>query len=408
MTARIELDNSPVDRRENALFAGSDGRALRRHRFADRNLQAERRRSARLSCYVDGHDVELWEGTRQVALLTRSNLPFDCGGLLQLRARRRQAVCLGTINGRGGYLYVSGFPGTSVCSWTGASAPGGFPCCVREGSMSVVERTTYRRSLGSNALAFDEPRRDPQQAPHTSGPSTDCSVDDSISLSDLQDQPDPREFAPLAASQRTSILARVVAGGLVVSAFAILVAVGVFNSDVTRVLIDKARAPMGGATQSAMQAVSTQPAVRQIPLEDPAPVSDPVTPASVNASSARLETPSAEAAPQSQAPAARTGNEAPAPSKTLDAETLAALMIRAKSLLALGDIAAARLLLERAANAQNAAAAFLLARTYDPAVLGVRDARSITADPVMARDWYRRAASFGSADAQQRLTQLQN
>jgi hypothetical protein len=27
MTARIELDNSPVDRRENALFAGSDGGA---------------------------------------------------------------------------------------------------------------------------------------------------------------------------------------------------------------------------------------------------------------------------------------------------------------------------------------------------------------------------------------------
>ena len=51
-------------------------RALRRHRFGDRSLQAERRRSARLSCYVGGHDVELWEGTRQVALLTRSNLPF--------------------------------------------------------------------------------------------------------------------------------------------------------------------------------------------------------------------------------------------------------------------------------------------------------------------------------------------
>jgi TPR repeat protein len=121
-----------------------------------------------------------------------------------------------------------------------------------------------------------------------------------------------------------------------------------------------------------------------------------------------LETPSAEAAPQSQAPAARAENEAPAPSKTLDAETLAALMTRAKSLLALGDIAAARLLLERAANAQDASAAFLLAQTYDPAVLGVRDARSITADPVMARDWYRRAAGLGSADAQQRLTQLQN
>ena len=112
--------------------------------------------------------------------------------------------------------------------------------------------------------------------------------------------------------------------------------------------------------------------------------------------------------PQSQVPAALAGNEAAAPPKTPDAETLAALMTRAKSLLTLGDIAAARLLLERAANAQDATAAFLLAQTYDPAVLGVRDTRSITPDPMMARDWYRKAASFGSAAAQQRLTQFQD
>ncbi len=277
--------------------------------------------------------------------------------------------------------------------------------------MSAMERTTYRRSLGSDAWPFDEPRRDPQPAPYTSGPSTDSSSDDSIPLSDLEGQPDLREFVPFAASQRTNILTRIVAGGLVVSAFAILVAV--FNSDVTRVLIDKAS--LGSATndQSATQAASNQPAMRQIPLKDPARVSDPATQPSVNGSAPR--TPSREdivsayhTALQSQAPAARTGNEATAPSKTLDAETLAALMTRAKSLLALGDIAAARLLLERAANAQGATAAFLLAQTYDPAVLGVRDTRSITPDPVMARDWYRKAASFGSADAQQRLTQLQD
>src|SRR6266478_1651816 len=282
----------------------------------------------------------------------------------------------------------------SRCFGTG-EAP---PSCVREGSMSAMERTTYRRSLGSDAWPFDEPRRDPQPAPYTSGPSTDSSSDDAIPLSDLEGQADSREFAPLAASQRTSILTPVVAGGLVVSAFAILVAV--FNSDVTRVLIDKAS--VGGATrdQSATQAASNQPAVRQISLNDPARVSDPATLASVNANAPRLGTPSREAivsayhtALKSQAPAARIGNEAAAPSKTLDAETLAALMTRAKSLLALGDIAAARLLLEQ---------------TYDPAVLGVRDTRSITPDPVMARDWYRKAASFGSADAQQRLTQLQN
>ena len=112
--------------------------------------------------------------------------------------------------------------------------------------------------------------------------------------------------------------------------------------------------------------------------------------------------------PQSQVPAARAGNEAAAPPKTPDAETLAALMTRAKSLLTLGDIAAARLLLERAANSQDATAAFLLAQTYDPAVLGVRDTRSITPDPGRARDWYRKAASFGSAAAQQRLIQFQN
>jgi hypothetical protein len=267
--------------------------------------------------------------------------------------------------------------------------------------MSAMERTRHRALRDSNALALDEPRGDPQPAPYPSGPSTDPSSDDSIPLflSGLQDQSDPQELAPFVASQRTSILTRVAAGGLAVLAFAILVAVInsdvtralVSNSEVTRFLIDKARAPMGGAPrdssadQSATQAASNQPAMRQVLLEDPPRVSDPVL--------------------RTQVPAARA---ATAPSKTLDAETLAALMTRAKSLLTLGDIAAARLLLERAANAQDATAAFLLAQTYDPAVLGVRDTRSITPDPVMARDWYRKAASFGSAAAQQRLTQFQN
>ena len=323
--------------------------------------------------------------------LTCSNLPWHSHGLLQLRARRRQAVCLGTINSMRGYVHVPGFPGTSVCEWTGALAPGGSPALRSEGSMSAMERTTHHRSRGSNALAFDEPRGDPQPAPYTSGPSTDPSSDDSIPLflSDLQGQPDPQEFAPFAARQRTSILTRVVAGGLAVLSFAMLVAVFV-NSDVTRVLINKARATMAAATtdQSATQAASNQPDVRQVLLTDPARVSDLV--------------------PQSQVPAARAGNEAAAPSKTLDAETLAALMTRARSMLTLGDIAAARLLLERAATSQDATAAFLLAQTYDPAVLGVRDPRSIISDPVMARDWYRKAASFGSAAAQQRLTQFQN
>jgi TPR repeat protein len=66
------------------------------------------------------------------------------------------------------------------------------------------------------------------------------------------------------------------------------------------------------------------------------------------------------------------------------------------------------LLLERAADAQEASAALLLAQTYDPAVLGTQDMRSITPDPATARSWYEKAARFGSLDAQQRLAQMQN
>jgi hypothetical protein len=118
------------------------------------------------------------------------------------------------------------------------------------------------------------------------------------------------------------------------------------------------------------------------------------------------------AAHQSQAeirqpPAAAPPLAAP-PARRLDADELAALLKRAKSLIAIGDIAAARLLLERAADAQEAGAALLLAQTYDPAVLGTPDARSINPDPATARAWYQKAAQFGSLDARRRLAQMQN
>jgi hypothetical protein len=302
------------------------------------------------------------------------------------------------------------FLGTSVFDWTVALAPGGFLRCVSKGSNNVMERTTNNRSLGSNAFAFDGARRNPQRTPF--GSSKDFSADDSpLFLTDRQ--PDPREFAPLLANEWTSILARFVAGGLVVAGLAILVAV--FHSDGTRVLIDKAMVSIERAIRSETQSSSNKPTARQmLPTDDPADASDPLTRTTVGTSAPRLGTASHEnivndyRAAQSQVPAARTGNEGAAPSKTLDPETLAALMTRAKGLLALGDFAAARLLLERAANARDPTAAFLLAQTYDPVVLRARDTRSITPNPVMARDWYRKAASFGSAEAQQRLTQLHN
>jgi TPR repeat protein len=120
-----------------------------------------------------------------------------------------------------------------------------------------------------------------------------------------------------------------------------------------------------------------------------------------------------QSAVQGRAPAAAIPSVAAAPTaapsaRAIDAGELAALLKRARNLIAIGDIAAARLLLERAAGAREASAALLLAQTYDPAVLGTPDMRSITPDPAMARDWYRKAAQFGSAEAAQRLAQIQN
>ena len=99
---------------------------------------------------------------------------------------------------------------------------------------------------------------------------------------------------------------------------------------------------------------------------------------------------------------------APPPSaRRMEADELAALLKRAKGLLAVGDITSARLLLERAADAQEAEAALMLAGTYDPQVLGSQDMRSVTPDPAAARLWYQKAAQLGSADAKRRL-QSQN
>ena len=113
----------------------------------------------------------------------------------------------------------------------------------------------------------------------------------------------------------------------------------------------------------------------------------------------------AAAAPAATAPAAIATPASPV--RRLDPDELATLMTRAKGLLAAGDIPPARLLLERAADAQEPTAALMLAQTYDPAVLGTQDARNIIPDLELARTWYQRAVQLGSAEAQRRLSQMQ-
>ena len=145
------------------------------------------------------------------------------------------------------------------------------------------------------------------------------------------------------------------------------------------------------------------------PAETAAPMAA-VAPLAVAAAPPAAAVPPPAAAPQvavaPQVAAAPPVVQAPPP-RRLAADELATLMTRAKALLAAGDIPPARLLLERAAEAQEASAALMLAQTYDPSVLGTLDTRNINTDPVLARTWYQRAAQLGSADAQRRLSQLQ-
>lgn len=84
-------------------------------------------------------------------------------------------------------------------------------------------------------------------------------------------------------------------------------------------------------------------------------------------------------------------------------EEIAALVKRGGDLIANGDLAAARLVLRKAADAGDARAAMALAGTYDSMVLGRLNAHGIAPDAAMARSWYEKASRLGSPDAKQRL-----
>lgn len=247
---------------------------------------------------------------------------------------------------------------------------------------------------------------------------------------------------------------RIITGVAVVSAIAAVLAL--FSIDSTRAVIFNASlgGSGGGAPPPAAQLAAAVPEPGQIPQRVAAPpiaaeptgaevvaarrTAAPTTTATVSGSPTRDEIAAAyQSAIKGKAPAPEpVAKEAPrevvaaiapaapiaapavrepapvtreaAPARRIDPDELAALLKRAKNLLTIGDITSARLLLERAADAQEPEAALMLAGTYDPQVLGTQDLRSITPDPAAAKVWYQKAAQMGSADAKRRLGQLQN
>jgi len=94
------------------------------------------------------------------------------------------------------------------------------------------------------------------------------------------------------------------------------------------------------------------------------------------------------------------------PTVRLDSGELEMLVKRGNEFIANGDLAAARLLLRRGAEAGSAEAALALGATFDPVVMQRLGAIGTTPDIAQARQWYQRAAELGSSAASQRLAGL--
>jgi TPR repeat protein len=94
--------------------------------------------------------------------------------------------------------------------------------------------------------------------------------------------------------------------------------------------------------------------------------------------------------------------------RALDPESIKLLLQQGEQFVASGDLASARLVFRRAAEAGDAAAALALGATYDPVVLAKIGVRGMGADVEKARSWYEKAKDFGSPDAPRRLETLAN
>jgi hypothetical protein len=300
----------------------------------------------------------------------------------------------------------------------------------------------------SNDYDVDIPDKtliDRRVAPYKFGQSvrTDSNAADRVPLflSDYDGEPDPSEYKPpLRKDRRGSLSSRILAGVLATAAVAVLFAM--FSSDATRGIIVNAKAsiaaslptPFAAARRDPAQLTSrdTQlknpndaarlptPGVESIPTVAMAPTREEITAAYQNAMQGRAPaaTPPGASAPVAAAPSAAAPVAAlpPAPVpelmvpadaiRHLDPSEIASSLRRADDLIASGDLAAARLVLRRAANAGDARAAMTLAGTYDPAILEKLGVHGFVPDVAMARVWYEKAKKFGSAEAPQRLEQL--
>jgi hypothetical protein len=156
--------------------------------------------------------------------------------------------------------------------------------------------------------------------------------------------------------------------------------------------------PAAAPTPAAQQLASAGGAVAPVAAAQPAAAQ----PAAAQSAAAQPAAGQPAAAQSAAAQPAAAQPAAPRP-RQLNREEIEVLVARAKTFLAAGDIAAARVLLQRAVESNNAEAALVLGATYDPFVLRELNVFGVAADLVTARNWYEKAKELGSPDAPRRL-----
>jgi hypothetical protein len=285
----------------------------------------------------------------------------------------------------------------------------------------MVEQIPQYRSGDPDVGAFDENPAEYRVAPYKLGRSgrTEFYPENSVPLflSDDDGVADPSEYiTPLRKKRRASIASRILAGVLAAAAVAIVaILFPPFSSDATRDIVVSARALVPAvflAPPAATRSDRSQLTARSTQLKENARPSAPenqtpsvrtVTPAAVAPTREEITMAYQSALPSRAPTEFMTPRDA---IHRLDSDEITSLLKRGDALIASGDLAAARLVLRRAADAGDAHAAMTLAETYDPAILEKLGVHGLVPDVAIARDWYEKAKKFGAAEAPQRLEML--
>jgi TPR repeat protein len=238
-------------------------------------------------------------------------------------------------------------------------------------------------------------------------------------LSDPDGEPDPSIYlTPLRQKRAASITSRLLMAVMAAASAAVLLTL--LSSETTRSEFVNLRASMAAVlpiSSATARLDSSQPTQRAKQITEAPRPSAPEAPAlGVGSVAMAAAAPTRDdiksayhsalqgAVPQT-APAAESVIP-PALVHHLDPGEIASALSRGTALIASGDLAAARLVLRRAAEGGDARSAMMLAETYDPAILEKLGVHGVVPDLAKARGWYEKARQFGAAEANQRLELL--